>query len=125
MLKLITLYISHNGDLNILYDYLISRSVVLDKLNVNLLLSNVIIIKNDPVSKTNKLLKEYTGKHDCDALEKIIDNTYKLRERLFQFKEYFNLVFNKSRHDKIFLTLDKKIADIWIKSIQHLSRFQK
>ncbi len=102
-----------------MYDYLISRSIVLDKLSINLLLSNIIIIKNDPVTKSNNLIKEYTGKHDYEAIDKIIDRTYKFRDRLYQFKEYFNLVFNKGRHEKIFLNLDKKITDICAKSSQN------
>ncbi len=98
---------------------MISRSVVLDKQSVNLLLSNIIIIKNDPVTKTNKLIKDYTGKHDYEAIDKIIDKTYKLRDQLYQFKEYFNIVFNKTRHEKIFLNLDKKINEICFKSNGH------
>ncbi len=95
---------------------MISRSVVLDKQSVNLLLSNIIIIKNDPVTKTNKLIKDYTGKHDYEAIDKIIDKTYKLRDQLVQFKEYFNLVFSKTRHEKFFLNLDKRINEICVKS---------
>lgn len=104
-----------DGDINGLYDDLIERSVVLDKLSVNLLLSNIIIIKNDPINKTNntKLIKDYTGKKDYESLEGIIDQAYKYRDHFLNLKDFFDKMFNKARFEKALYNIDKKLVDVW------------
>lgn len=101
--------------MNILYDSLIDKSPILDKLSVNLLISNVIIIKNDPVNKSNKLIKNYTGKNDYEALDNIIDQSYKYRDQVIEVKKYFDKLFNQARHQKVLLNSDKKMTDLCVK----------
>ena len=112
MLKLISLYISHQGDINILYDNLISKSQVLDKLSVSMLISNIIILKNDPVTKTQKLIKSYFGESDYEEIDKIIDQGYQFRDHLTKVKDYFDTVFQKARHEKVMLNLDRQILNL-------------
>jgi hypothetical protein len=116
ILKLISLYISYEGDLNILYDNLITKSVTLDKLSVNLLISNIIIIKNDPISKSNKLIKNYIGKKDYEQIDEIIEHSYEYKDKLTELKEYFDAVFNKAKKEKVLMSMDRNFTDICAES---------
>jgi hypothetical protein len=101
--------------MNILYDNLINRSIILDKLSINLLISNVIIIKNDPVNKYNKLIKDYNGKKDYETIENIIEQTSKYKEHVVNLKKYFNDVFTRAKQKKNIINVDKNITDICAK----------
>jgi hypothetical protein len=107
---LISLYISYQGDINILYDDLITRSIIIDKLSANLVLSNIIIIKNDPITKTNKLIKTYTGKKDYEQIEEIVEQSYEYKEQLEKLKKYFDDNFEEAKRKKVLLSLNKKLA---------------
>lgn len=102
------------GDINNLYDDLIERSVVLDKLSANLMLSNIIIIKNDPINKTNnKIIKDYTGKKDYESIEQIITQAHKYREHFLKLKDHFDMMFSKAKHEKILHGIDRKLVNLW------------
>ena len=90
--------------------------MALDKLSANLLISNIIIIKNDPISKSNKLIKGYTGKKDYETIDNIIDQSYKFRDHLINIKGYFDNVYNKAKHEKVLLSIDKEITKMSINS---------
>lgn len=80
---------------------------------MNLLISNIIIIKNDPSIKTNiKLPNIYAGKKDYEEIENIIDQSYKYRDHFIDLKNYFDMVFDKARQEKILLNIDKRLTDI-------------
>jgi hypothetical protein len=85
---------------------------VLDKLSVNLLISTIIIINNDPINKSNKLIKTYTGKKDYDEIDNIIEQSHKYKDHITGLKEYFDRMFNKARTEKLMLNCDKKIVEI-------------
>jgi hypothetical protein len=119
ILKLIAFYISYDGDMNILYDNLITMNVIIDKLSVNLLCSNIIIIKNEPLNKNgnlSRLIQTFNGKKDYDSIEEIIDQTYLYRDHIQQLKDYFDLVFTKAKQQKLLLNVDKKMTDICIEN---------
>ncbi len=101
--------------MELLYDNLINRSAVLDKLNLNLIISNVIIIKNDPVNKSNKLIKTCNGKRDYNTIESIISQTKKYRNQLINLKSYFDNQFKIAKDKKILLNINKHISDICVK----------
>lgn len=101
--------------MNILYDNLINRSRILDKLNINLIISNVIIIKNDPVNKSDKFIKNYNGKKDYESIENIIVQTYKFKDRVIELKEYFNNIFDQANNKKIQFNIQNKISEILVK----------
>jgi hypothetical protein len=86
--------------------------VVLDKLSVNLMISNIIILKNDPVTKTQRLIKSYFGESDYEAIDKIIDQGYQFRDHLSKVQEYFDCAFQKARHEKALLQIDQKILSL-------------
>lgn len=85
---------------------------MLDKLSVNLLISNIIIINNDPINKSNKLIKTYTGKKDYDEIDNIIEQSHRYKDHITGLKEYFDIVFNKTKQEKMLLNYDKKIMEI-------------
>jgi hypothetical protein len=98
---------------NILYDDLIERSPVLDRLSTSLLLSNIILIRNDPVNKSNiKLIKNYNGRKDYETIEQIIDQAYKYKDQYIELKSYFNSLFNKAKQEKMLHEIDKEMVDI-------------
>jgi hypothetical protein len=107
---LISLYISYQGDINILYDDLITRSIIIDRLSASLLISNIIIIKNDPITKSNKLIKTYTGKKDYEQIEEIVEHSYQYKEQLENLKKYFDDLFEEAKRKKVMLGMDKKLA---------------
>jgi hypothetical protein len=103
---------------NIVYDDLITRTSILDKLSVNLLISNVIILKNDPFGKSNKAIKTtYIGKKDTDEIEKAIQHCTKYRDELNELLEYSNNLFANAKIEKALLNFDKKLTDMCLQSI--------
>lgn len=88
-----------------------NKSAVLKKLSDHMLISNIIIINNDPVNKNNKNIKEIEGS-DCHKLQGLIDQTNKLKNELVSLKNFFDTGFDKIRKDKINLTSNNKIEDM-------------
>jgi hypothetical protein len=101
--------------MKMLYDNLVNKSRILNKLSINLLISNVIIMKNEPMAKSNKEIKNYNGKKDYEALKNIINESYKYKEQVENLKEYFDQIFTRAKHKKIMMNVDKKISDFCIK----------
>lgn len=101
--------------MNILYDNLIDKSSIFDKLSTHILISNVIIIKNDPVNKSNRLIQNYNGKKDYEALDNIIDTAYKYRDNLVHLKKHFDNSFMRAKNKKVTLNLYKKLTDACVK----------
>ena len=120
ILKVLSLYISHDGDINILYDELITRSIIIDKLSSNLLISNIIIIKNDPITKSNKLIKTYTGKKDYEQIEEIVEESYNYQEQLENLKKYFDQYYEEAKRKKVIAGLDKRLVNNCLEGINYL-----
>jgi hypothetical protein len=72
------------------------------------MISNIIILKNDPVSKSQKIIKNYFGEQDYEAIDKIIDQGYQFRDHLTKVKDYFDYAFQKARHEKVLLHINEK-----------------
>lgn len=72
------------------------------------MISNIIILKNDPVSKSQKVIKSYFGERDYEAIDKIIDQGYQFRDHLSKVKDYFDYAFQKARHEKVLLHINEK-----------------
>ncbi len=84
--------------------------MIIDKLSAKLLLSNIIIIKNDPISKSNKLIKTYTGKKDYEQIEEIVEQSYEYKDQLEKLKKYFDYHFEEAKRKKVILEMDKKLT---------------
>jgi hypothetical protein len=86
-------------------------------LSINLLISKIIILKNDPLGRSNKSIKTPSiGKKDFEEIEKIIDYSYKYRDHILELKDYFDQIFNKAKIEKVLLNFDKKLTNICIES---------
>lgn len=72
------------------------------------MISNIIILKNDPVSKSQKVIKSYFGERDYEAIDKIIDQGYQFRDHLSKVKDYFDYAFQKARHEKVLFHINEK-----------------
>jgi hypothetical protein len=106
------LYISLDGELTNINDYLIKKSPILDILSENLLITDVIIIRNDTSNKLQNKVKLNNGQVDIKALEEAVNTTAEYKKSLAKLKEYFNSVFYKSQMDKILITNERKLSDL-------------
>lgn len=109
ILKLIGLYISVDGDLSILYDSLITESIVLDKLNMNMVLSNIIVLINDPALNPKETIGNIakTEGKDMEKINSVLTKCEDYKSNLNQIKEYFETLFTQARIDKSLLHYDK------------------
>jgi len=97
ILKLIALFVSLDGDLNLLYEYLVKKSLILNKLAKNMTIFKVLIIKNEKSLKPNfKVTKE-----DFDNTNKAIVNTKKYLHNLSGIKRFFSTHFTKGQLEQI------------------------
>ncbi len=103
MLKLIALYISLDGDMNELYDYMIKRSFILEKLSKNLLISKIIIIRNESSINGNKKLKDniLKNKEENENIDKGIFTCKKYLENMLRIRDYFDSRLDKINLEKI------------------------
>jgi hypothetical protein len=106
---LITLYISLGGELFNIYEYLIKKSVILETLSDNLLIADVVVIRNDPNKLQNKLVK--ANCLQTKELEEALNITKDYKNNLIKIKEYYESVFNKSFIDKVLLANKKRLSD--------------
>ena len=90
---------------------MITRSIIIDKLSASLLISNIIIIKNDPITQSNKLIKTYTGKKDYEQIEEIVEQSYNYKEQLEVLKKYFDDYYEEAKRNKVILSFDRKLAN--------------
>jgi hypothetical protein len=84
----------------------------MDKLSTSLLISSVIIIKNDPITKSNKLINGYTGKKDDDQIDEVIENCYEFKENLDKLKNFFSEQFLQAKYEKSFFEIDRKLTEV-------------
>jgi len=124
MLKLIALYISLDGDMNELYQYVIKKSFILEKLSKNLLISKVIIIRNESNIKVNKTIKDNfkINKNESEILDKTINISKKYIENLLGIRDYFNTQLNRFNLEKIITRQTLNLANIKINHIEIINR---
>jgi len=124
MLKLIALYISLDGDMNELYQYMIKKSFILEKLSKNLLISKVIIIRNESNIKVNKTIKDNfkINKNESEILDKTINISKKYIENLLGIRDYFNTQLNRFNLEKIITRQTLNLANIKINHIEIINR---
>lgn len=113
MLKLIGLYISLEGDINILHDELILRNPILDDLHSNILVSNLVVMQNDPKLTPTQIVKKLilVDNPDEKKLEGMIKSYEEYKESMTYMKNYFNDLFVKARIDKCLLTYENEIMN--------------
>ena len=89
--------------MNLLYDYLINKSIILQKLSKNMMISRILILKNDTNIKQEKLIKEDLKNENKNNknLKKAIKTSYKYLEHLLGIRNYFNAYFYKTTLEKI------------------------
>lgn len=123
MLKLIALYISLDGDMNELYEYMIKKSFILERLSKNLLISKVIIIRNESNIKVHKSLKDNgkINKSESDALDKTINISRKYIENLLGIREYFNAQLKNINLERIITRQTLNLTNIKINQISNLN----
>jgi len=112
MLKLIALFISLDGDMNELFEYMIQKSIILERLSKNLVISKLIIIRNESHIKVNKLNKEKIkiNKDENENLDKFINTEKKYIEKLLGFRDYLNSQLLKIDSDKKVIRESFKLA---------------
>ncbi len=123
MLKLIALYISLDGDMNELYEYMISKSFILERLSKNLLISKVMIIRNESNIKVNKTLKDNMkiSKSETDILDKTINISKKYIESLLGIRDFFNSQLNNINLEKIITRKTLNLTNIKINQISSMN----
>lgn len=123
MLKLIALYISLDGDMNGLYEYMIKKSFILERLSKNLIISKVIIIRNESNIKVNKAIKENVKipKSESEVLDKTISISKKYLENLLSIRDYFNDKLNDINLEKIITRLTLNLANIKLNEIESMN----
>lgn len=67
-------------------------------------------MKNDPISKSNKLIKTYTGKKEYEQMEEIVEQSYEFKDQLEKLKKYFDDYFEEAKRKKVMLSMDRKLA---------------
>ena len=102
LLKLIAYYISIGGDINLLYDNLVTRNKILDLLNPYMVLSKIFVINNDTTLTPAQVLKKAktNNKLNLDEMDKLIDKCEMYKDRLEEIKSYFNDLFAQAKVDK-------------------------
>jgi hypothetical protein len=103
MLKLIGLYLSLGGDVNILYDCLITRNKILDLLHNYLVLAKLIIVVNDKRRNISELIKKTkmsVCKGNEDKIETLIEEGECYKEMLEEIKMFFVKAFEQGIVDK-------------------------
>ena len=115
MLKLIGLYLSLGGDVNILYDCLIMRNKILDLLHNYLVLAKLTIVVNDKrrtISELIKKTKVSVCKGSEDRIEGLIEEGECYRDMLEEIKTFFVKAFEQA-------LVDKEILDNICKDEEH------
>lgn len=114
ILKLIGLYVSLGGELNELYDNLITKSGILDKLNNHMLLSNLIVANNDSLLEPIQIMKNISkvNEKSIKKINDVIGKCDSYRDNLNNIKSYYDKLFLKAQIDKCLLVNEKDISDI-------------
>lgn len=127
ILKLIGFYVSLGGELNELYDTLITKSDILDKLNNHMLISNLIVVINDLSIKPIQIIKNMTkveGKN-TKKIDNDLSKCESYRNNLNGIQSYYDRLFMKARIDKCLLAYDKYISDICLENDDRSTSFIK
>jgi hypothetical protein len=109
ILKLITLYVSLEGQVKDIYNVLANKSIVLNKLGDILAVSNVIVIHNILNKAPNNLIN---NKIDVSNLEAIIDTATKYKNDLTNIKAFYDCAFVKGQQDKVLFNEEKPLVEI-------------
>ena len=113
LLKLIAYYISIGGDINLLYDDLVTRNKILDLLNPYMVLSKIFVINNDSTLTPTQVLKKAktNNKVNLEEMDRLIDKCEMYKDRLEEIKEYCNDLFAQAKVDKslLFYENNKKV----------------
>ena len=97
------MFVSLDGDLNLLYEYLIKKSLILNKLAKNMMIFKVLIIKNENITKNQKIIKSNlkVTKEDYENTNKAVVNTKKYLDYLSGIKSFFTTHFCKAQLEQI------------------------
>ena len=133
ILKLIGYYLSLGGDINILYDDIISYdNYFLEKFLGNLVISKIIIIAYDSKLTVKEMIEN--GKKINEKrknLDELVDKYYNIKEFIENSKNMFKDYFDMSRKDKKILKKEEenfenflgKKKDFGIKEIKTLKMY--
>jgi hypothetical protein len=116
ILKLVTLYVSLQGDVKDIYNILANKSIVLNKLCESMVVNSVIVIHNIPNKTQNNLIK---NKLDVNNIEAIIETATKYKNDLINIKGYFDSEFTKAFQEKELLREEKSVVEIGYESIYY------
>lgn len=105
--------------MNELYEYMTGKSLILERLSTNLLISKVIIIRNESNVKVNKTFKDNIkiNKSESDILDKTINISKKYIENLLGIRDYFNAQVNNINLEKIITRQTLNLGNIKINQI--------
>lgn len=78
---------------------------------MSLVMSNLIIINNDPVEKTGKVIRGYKGLKDYEKIEQMIDFAYDYKTHVERLSHYFDNLFSQAKAGKVVLEIDKKLIE--------------
>lgn len=109
--------------MNELFENMISKSSILERLSKSLLISKVIIIRNESNIKVNKSLKDNTkiSKSESDVLDKTINMSKKYIENLLGIRDFFNVQMNNINLEKIITRQTLNLANIKMHQISLLN----
>ncbi len=82
-----------------------NKSAVLKSLSNHMLISNIIIVNNDPINKNNKVINDIAG-IGCNKIQSLIDQSNKLKNELLSLKDFFDSSFLKIRKENKNLELN-------------------
>lgn len=101
--KLLALYISFGGDINLLYKTLISKNHILLTLSNKIMLNNVIIVPNESVLRLIKV-KDFNRKKNSEQNQKkfrdLLKQCMEYKDQIIVLKDYFDNLFKMARIDK-------------------------
>lgn len=111
LLKLIAFYASFGGDINLLYDNLVTRNKILDFLNSYMVLSKILIINNNTSISPAQIVKKAKNKSktNLNDMDILIDKFEQYKSQLEEVLDYYNNLFTKARIDKCLLYINNKL----------------
>lgn len=112
MLKLIGLYVSFDGDLATLYNYLINKSPILNILQKHMVIRKIFIFFNDPKKKPKEIVENMTKFKTEKGKEEIFEtkkSTYDgFKNVLLGYREIFENYLNQSKNDQCLLRFENE-----------------
>ncbi len=126
MLKLIALYVSLDGDMNNLCDYLISKSFILEKLAKNLVINKIIILRNESNMNLNKSFKENVKSNkelnfNDNNTDKAINVSRKYLDNLINIRDFFNTQYHNISLEKVITRQSLNLEHISCNYISNLN----